>query len=125
MRTESNIVPERFVVESESVLFSDNVEEFDREGETFYSYDQYRLHTPIREGLAEDIESNYEAWLALAKETEARELANAEITILKKALSDTDYKAIKHSEGLISDAEYAPIKEERERYRERIRELEG
>ena len=46
------------------------------------------------------------------------------INELKRKLSATDYKAIKYAEGLISEEEYAPIKGEREYYREQIRECE-
>ena len=48
----------------------------------------------------------------------------AEINAMKILLRDTDYKAIKHSEGLISDEEYAEIKAQREAWRQRINELE-
>ena len=48
-----------------------------------------------------------------------------EITQLKKALSDTDYKAIKYAEGQISEEEYSEIKSERQGYRDRINYLEG
>jgi hypothetical protein len=48
-----------------------------------------------------------------------------EITQLKKQLSDTDYKAIKYAEGQISESEYASVKELRQRYRDRINELEA
>ncbi len=48
-----------------------------------------------------------------------------EITQLKKALSDTDYKAIKFAEGQISEEEYASVKAERQGYRDRINYLEG
>ena len=47
------------------------------------------------------------------------------INELKKKLRDTDYKAIKYAEGLISEEEYAPIKAEREAYRVQIREAEA
>lgn len=47
------------------------------------------------------------------------------INELKKKLKDTDYKAIKYAEGLISEEEYAPIKAERESYRVAIREAEA
>ena len=47
------------------------------------------------------------------------------INELKKKLRDTDYKAIKYAEGLISEEEYAPIKAERESYRVQIREAEA
>ena len=48
-----------------------------------------------------------------------------EIQQLKKQLSDTDYKAIKFAEGQISESEYAPVKAERQGYRDRINYLEG
>ena len=39
-------------------------------------------------------------------------------------LAESDYKAIKYAEGWFSEAEYAPIRAERERIRNEIRELE-
>jgi cell division protein FtsB len=50
---------------------------------------------------------------------------NGEILALKQLLAMSDYKAIKHSEGLISDAEYAPTKAEREDLRTKINDLEA
>jgi hypothetical protein len=44
-----------------------------------------------------------------------------ELTIL---LGATDYKALKHSEGLISEEDYAETKELRQSYRAEINELE-
>lgn len=49
---------------------------------------------------------------------------NKQITQLKKQLSDTDYKAIKYSEGLITEEEYAPIKAQRQAWRDEINQLE-
>ena len=43
---------------------------------------------------------------------------------LKDELHASDYKAIKHSEGLISDEDYQPIKEERESIRAEINKVE-
>lgn len=40
-------------------------------------------------------------------------------------LSATDYQAIKHSEGWISEEDYAPIKAQRQALRDRINELEA
>ena len=42
----------------------------------------------------------------------------------KRKLKETDYKAIKYAEGLISETDYAPIKAERENYRKAINSLE-
>lgn len=47
-----------------------------------------------------------------------------QIQTLKAELTATDYKAIKYAEGLISEADYAPIKAERQALRDRINELE-
>lgn len=43
-----------------------------------------------------------------------------EIQQLKKQLSDTDYKAIKYAEGELTAEEYAPDKEQRAYWRQRI-----
>ena len=47
-----------------------------------------------------------------------------EISVLKNKLKATDYKAIKHSEGLISDDDYEKIKTQREEWREAINNYE-
>lgn len=47
------------------------------------------------------------------------------ISELKTLLNESDYKAIKYAEGLISEAEYEPIKSERQKYREEINRLEA
>lgn len=52
------------------------------------------------------------------------EQINGEITALKQLLTNSDYKALKYSEGLISDIEYAEIKNYRENLRAQINQLE-
>lgn len=47
-----------------------------------------------------------------------------QIAQLKKQLADTDYQAIKHSEGLITEEEYAEMKAHRQAWRDEINELE-
>ena len=59
------------------------------------------------------------------EEDHLRDQYRLEITQLKKALSDTDYKAIKYAEGQISESEYSAIRELRQGYRDRINELEA
>ena len=49
---------------------------------------------------------------------------NSEINELKKKLFDTDYKAIKYSEGLLTDKEYAEVKAQRQAWRDEINRLE-
>lgn len=66
-------------------------------------------------------------------EDEFNEHANAEnpvnnyarIMELKRLLAESDYKAIKYAEGLITAEEYAPIKAERQAWRDEINELES
>lgn len=53
-----------------------------------------------------------------------QELNKIRITELKRKLIETDYKAIKYAEGQISEEDYAPIKAERQSWRDEINELE-
>ena len=46
------------------------------------------------------------------------------INELKKLLASTDYQAIKYAEGQISEEEYAPIKAQRQAWRDEINRLE-
>lgn len=52
------------------------------------------------------------------------EITKQKIEEYKQKLCETDYKAIKYAEGLISETDYAPIKAERENYRKAINSLE-
>ena len=47
------------------------------------------------------------------------------ISETKAKLSQTDYQAIKHFEGFISEADYAPIKAQRQAWRDEINALEA
>ena len=57
------------------------------------------------------------------KADEATEI-NRQIRELKQKLFDTDYKAIKYSEGWLTDEEYAEVKEQRKEWRSAINQLE-
>lgn len=46
------------------------------------------------------------------------------IAELKRKLSETDYQAIKYAEGFISETDYAPIKAQRQAWRDEINALE-
>ena len=52
------------------------------------------------------------------------EVWNREIFELKEELSQTDYKAIKYAEGVLTDEEYQPTGIQRQAWRHRINELE-
>lgn len=47
-----------------------------------------------------------------------------QMEMLKRQLSDTDYKAIKFAEGELAEEEYAPVKEQRRAWRAQINQLE-
>ena len=46
------------------------------------------------------------------------------IAELKQKLANTDYKAIKYAEGVLTKEEYEPIKKERQALRDKINQLE-
>lgn len=50
---------------------------------------------------------------------------NNRIVELKQQLADTDYKAIKYAEGVLTKEEYEPIKKERQAWRDEINKLGG
>ena len=54
-----------------------------------------------------------------------KELLMQQINQKKWELSQTDYKAIKFAEGLITEEEYAPIKAERQAMRDEINALQA
>ena len=62
--------------------------------------------------------------IAYQKDRE-QENKKARISELKSKLAKTDYKAIKYAEGLISADEYAPIKAQRQEWRDEINKLEN
>lgn len=49
----------------------------------------------------------------------------AEIQTLKQSLAETDYKAIKYAEGVMTDEDYQATGIQRQAWRRRINELEG
>ncbi len=52
-------------------------------------------------------------------------ILQAKIFALREKLAKTDYKAIKHAEGELSDEEYETIRIERREWRAKINELEA
>lgn len=56
--------------------------------------------------------------------TEEQKIKNTKIAELKYKLMQTDYQAIKYAEGQLSEEEYAPIKAQRQLWRDEINLLE-
>lgn len=48
----------------------------------------------------------------------------ARLAALKELLSGSDYKALKYSDGVLSEEEYAPVRVERQLWRNEINEIE-
>lgn len=53
------------------------------------------------------------------------DIRQQQIDQLKAQLAESDYKAIKFAEGWISEDDYAPIKQQRQLWREEINRLEA
>ena len=91
------------------------------------------LKTPLEENVENYIQITEEEFNELTKVEEyiptKEEIAKQEklnrISELKKLLSSTDYQAIKYAEGLITEEEYLPIKNQRQVWRNEINELEA
>lgn len=62
---------------------------------------------------------------AKTEEQIQKQKAQARIKELKKLLSETDYLANKYAEGWFTTEEYAPIKAQRQSWRDEINELEA
>lgn len=54
-----------------------------------------------------------------------KEIIKTKISWLKVELQQTDYKAIKYAEGLLSPQEYEPIRLQRQAWRNEINSLEN
>ena len=48
----------------------------------------------------------------------------SEIAGLKQLLTNSDYKALKHADGALTDEEYEKIRQERQKLRDKINVLE-
>lgn len=69
----------------------------------------------------------YEDILVFVPYTEeelATTTAKKEIAEMKQKLRETDYQAIKFAEGVFSEEDFAPVRAERQSWRDRINELE-
>ncbi len=63
----------------------------DDKGDTIYSYDEYLLVMPDRDGLGKIVQDNLPVWLAYAKQQETDNQAQAVRDKRDKLLSDTDW----------------------------------
>lgn len=122
--TKGSLVPDQlFVAHHEAVQgvaeqgYYETIKEYPNGGKDM----RWKITTPAVQSRAAYDE--YEDILVFIPFSEAK-CAAFEIADLKQQLRDTDYQAIKYAEGFISEEEYAPIKAQRQAWRERINELE-
>jgi hypothetical protein len=86
-------------------------------------YPVYEVTDEQYETLVKNL-GNVDSDLNILVDLEKKKTIDDELNDLHKKLQSTDYKAIKYAEGLISKEDYAPIKAERQSWRDRINELE-
>lgn len=86
---------------------------------------EYIIDTPARSEVIEHDETEEIKVYIPYTDSELRKIAaEARIGELKSLLRASDYKAIKYAEGVLTAEEYAPVKAERQAYRDEINELE-
>ena len=102
-----------------------------RIGDIFYEDNDYsnRAQFCNENGLVimeidPDDDGNRRFQIQAIPEPTQQQKIEAEIAELKRALADTDYKAIKYAEGELTFAEYEPTRVQRAAWRARINELE-
>ncbi len=83
------------------------------------------IDSPGKEGKeAYDETVEYQVWIPYTEtDIRLREIEE-ELKNFKEMLTNTDYQAIKYAEGWYTEEKYAPIKEDREGWRQNIRALE-
>lgn len=78
----------------------------------------------VKDGVVVEMTEN--AGYVSALQASARKAdCESRISELKRFLTETDYKAIKYAEGLLSDEEYAEARAERQAWRNEINALEA
>lgn len=108
MKTESGIRPSvQFEIEALQekdgeeckVILYDNISDAQErnagmegeEKETYFQYDRYEVTTTYRAGLAESVEENLEAWIAMAKNAEEAALSEEIREKRNKLLEEIDW----------------------------------
>lgn len=101
MQVESSTKPNKFEIEDlgngkSAVSFFDSIakqevkESDDKETTTKYTYDLYRIEINNRSNLSEEIENNFDSWLAFAKDCEYEKLATEVRQKRNELLKETD-----------------------------------
>lgn len=81
--------------------------------------------SPTPKGIVANPETHFPEVCDIVVEVDENEQKQSRIAELKANLADTDYQAIKYAEGFITEADYAPIKAQRQAWRDEINALEA
>lgn len=81
-------------------------------------------NSPTPKGIVANPETHYPEVCDIVVEADENEQKQNRIAELKANLTSTDYQAIKYAEGFITEADYAPIKAQRQAWRDEINALE-
>ena len=70
----------------EKLVLRDNIHEVEREDGTVWVCDEYELPMRRRRGLDEDVTANFDRWLELAKQADAKAATKREEAQLKREI---------------------------------------
>jgi hypothetical protein len=90
-----------------------------------YNYTKVEIDDIYSDCIGTDF--NEDLTFSIEKYNARKQKENAETRIaeLKQLLKDTDYKALKYAEGVISAIDYLPTQRERQAWRDEINDLEN
>lgn len=95
MKSQSTIRPPLYSVEKcgdiAEIILYENIEENEYDGETFFTYDEYRINIPYRNNLENSIEQDYNTWLQHAKNIERTDIANKIRAERNRLLAESDW----------------------------------
>lgn len=106
-------------------LYKKAVTTTNTDGTESITADMYTIQMRNFTGLAAEIKANFDYYWSKAQAAAAEITKDKEIAELQKLLDDTDYESIKHTEGIITDAQFANLKTAREAWRAAIRTLKA
>lgn len=85
-----------------------------------YNFKKITINDQYADCIGEDFDDNLNFNANKYNQRKEREALFTTIYDLKKKLKDTDYIALKAFEGSISEAEFEPIKKQREEWRKEV-----
>lgn len=84
----------------------------------------YKKEEPITKNIEKFTEITESEYNELVSKRQTTHIKTHRIAELKRNLANTDYQAIKYAEGQLTEQEYAPMKTQRQAWRDEINQLE-